>query len=137
MASARPPVSAPFAAFFVCHNVGDYLLQTDFQAANKAGGLGSNRNRRRALLEHGISYTSAFLPALGVVARRAGPARAAGMALLIALPHLAVDDGRLLEFYLHRVKGVEGDIDPGLAAHVDQSLHMVCLWAAAQVAGRL
>ena len=38
-----------FAVFTVCHLTGDYLLQTDWQARNKRGGLGSNPVARRAL----------------------------------------------------------------------------------------
>ena len=38
------------AGFLVAHMVGDYLLQTDWQARNKRGGLGGDRVARRALL---------------------------------------------------------------------------------------
>ncbi len=36
------------AAFLVAHMVGDYLFQTDWQARNKRGGLGSDPVARRA-----------------------------------------------------------------------------------------
>ena len=50
--------------FFVCHFVGDYLLQTDWQALHKRNGLGSDSESRRALLSHVTTYTLSFVPAL-------------------------------------------------------------------------
>ena len=126
---------SPFAEFFVSHHIGDYLLQTDFQALNKAGGLGEDEESRRALLNHGLAYTAAFVPALLGVARRTSLPRALGVAALITLPHLAIDDGRLLKRYMRKVKHVEGEPAATLRANVDQSAHMVCLWAAARLAG--
>ena len=128
--------SPPFAEFFVSHHIGDYLLQTDFQALNKHEGLGPDTDKRRALVQHGLSYTSAFIPALAAVARRRGLSRAIGVAALITLPHVAIDDGRMLTAYMRRVKGVKGADDPVLTRAVDQSMHMVCLWLAARVAAR-
>ena len=47
------------------------------------------------------------------------------MALLIAIPHMVQDDGRLLDAYMRRVKGV-GDPRPGgLLIAVDQSFHVL------------
>ena len=37
------------AGFLVAHMVGDYLLQTDWQARHKRGGLGGDAVARRAL----------------------------------------------------------------------------------------
>jgi hypothetical protein len=128
--SDRPP----FAEFFVSHHVGDYILQTDFQALNTEGGLGEDERARRALLNHGLTYTAAFLPALVGVARRRSLPRAVGVAALIALPHLAIDDGRLVKAYMRRVKRIDGDANPELTTKVDQSMHMVCLWLAARLA---
>ena len=127
---------SPFPEFFVSHHVGDYLLQTDFQALNKAGGLdGDDVRSRRALVNHGMTYTAAFVPALLGVARRTSLPRAVAVAALIAIPHMAIDDGRLVKEYMRRVKRVDGDQHPGLTTNVDQSMHLVCLWAAAWVAG--
>lgn len=127
--------AAPFADFFVSHHIGDYLLQTDFQALNKSGGLGEDEDARRALVNHALTYTAAFVPALLGVARRTSVPRALGIAALIALPHMAIDDGRLLEAYMRKVKHTDGE-NPDLRARVDQSAHIVCLWAAARLAGR-
>jgi hypothetical protein len=124
----------PFAEFYVSHHVGDYLLQTDFQALNKREGLSADSDSRRALLSHGLTYTAAFAPALVGVARRTSVGRALGVAAAIGLPHMAIDDGRLLRAYMRRVKGVHGAADPALIALVDQSMHMACLWLAAKAA---
>ena len=37
-------------AFGLCHLAGDYMLQTEWQAVHRFGGLGRDRNARRALL---------------------------------------------------------------------------------------
>ncbi len=58
--------------------VGDYLLQTDWQARHKTGGLGRNPVARRALLAHVATYTLAFVPALIWIGDELG----AGWALL-------------------------------------------------------
>jgi hypothetical protein len=41
-----------FAVVLVSHAVGDFLLQTEWQATHKRGGLGQDPVRRRALLAH-------------------------------------------------------------------------------------
>ncbi|HEX8647995.1 MAG TPA: DUF3307 domain-containing protein [Thermoleophilaceae bacterium] len=130
------PARPPFAEFFVSHHIGDYLLQTDFQALNKSGGLSDDEDARRALVNHALTYTAAFVPALLGVARRTSVPRAFGIAALIALPHMAIDDGRLLEAYMRKVKHTDAQDHASLRASVDQSAHIVCLWAAARLAGR-
>ena len=129
------PRRSTFADFFVSHHVGDYLLQTDFQALKKKGGLGEDDESRRALMTHCLTYTAAFVPALLGVARRTSLARAVGVAALIGFPHMAIDDGRLVNAYMSRVKRTPADVDADLTARVDQAMHLVCLWAAAFVAG--
>ena len=123
-----------FADFLVSHHIGDYLLQTDFQALNKKGGLDDAAKSRKALVNHTLTYTAAFVPALLGVARRASVPRALGAAALIALPHIVIDDGRVVNSYMSRVKRTPADVDADLTSRVDQSMHMVCLWAAAFVA---
>src|SRR5277367_3722479 len=51
------------ATFIVCHAVGDYLLQTDWQALHKRGGLGRDPVARRALFSHTFTYWLAYVPA--------------------------------------------------------------------------
>jgi hypothetical protein len=122
-----------FAVFVVSHLVGDFLLQTDLQAIRKRGGLGSDRESFRKLLSHTFTYTLAFVPALIWLAGDIG-AWVIGVAALIGLPHMVQDDGRLLDIYMRRVKGVEPR--PGmLLVAVDQAWHMVALFLLALLVG--
>jgi hypothetical protein len=122
-----------FALFAVSHLVGDYVLQTDWQALHKHGGLGRDPTARRALLAHLTTYTLAFVPALVWLGTEIGAAGAVGVGALVTLPHLIQDDGRLLSAYMRRVKGVREPTEL-LAMCVDQSFHLVALLAAALVA---
>jgi hypothetical protein len=122
-----------FAVFVVSHLVGDFLLQTDVQATLKRGGLGGGANFSRGLLAHTLTYTLAFVPALIWLASDIG-AWALGVAVLIAVPHMVQDDGRLLDSYMRRVKGVEPTPGPLLLA-VDQSFHILVLFLIALLAG--
>jgi hypothetical protein len=127
---------AVFATFVVSHLVGDFLLQTDWQARNKHGGLGRTAVARRALCAHIATYTLAFVPALIWLAGDLR-ARVLAVALLIAVPHLVQDDGRPIELYMSRVKGVaEGD-DPSIQRAVDQSFHVVALFLLALLVTQL
>ena len=123
-----------FASFLVGHMVGDYLLQTDWQARHKRGGLTGDAVARRALLTHVTTYTLAFIPVLIWIADNTDAATAVVSAVLIFIPHLIVDDGRLVRFYLARVKRADG-FDLGLAASVDQSFHVLSLCLVAIVVG--
>lgn len=123
-----------FAGFLVAHMVGDYLLQTDWQARNKRGGLGGDPVARRALLAHVTTYTLAFVPALIWIGAELDAVWAIAGAALIFIPHLVVDDGRLVSAYLARVKGAAGP-DLGLAASVDQTFHVLSLFLVAILLG--
>jgi hypothetical protein len=124
--------SAVFAAFVGCHVAGDFLVQTEWQAITKVKGLGDPEGRR-ALLSHASTYTLAFLPVLIWIAASRSVARAIVVALLIAIPHVAVDDGRALRGWMTNVKHAP-NAAPGLRLMVDQSFHLVFLLAAAFVA---
>jgi hypothetical protein len=123
-----------FSVFLVSHLVGDYLLQTDWQAAHKRGGLGPNRESRRALVAHITTYTLAFVPALIWLADDIG-AWVIGVAALIALPHMVQDDGRLLERYIAFIKGEPATRNAAVVAVVDQSFHILVLFLIALLAG--
>jgi hypothetical protein len=123
-----------FAVFIVSHLVGDFLLQTDVQAMHKRGGLGGNGESPRGLLSHTLTYTLAFVPALVWLAGDLGALETIGVALLIALPHMLQDDGRLLDAYMRRVKGVEPK-PGGLLIAVDQSWHVLALFLLALLVG--
>jgi hypothetical protein len=124
-----------FAVFFVCHVVGDYLLQTDWQARHKPGGLGRDPVARRALLSHIASYTLAFVPALVWIGDEIGAAEAVGIGALIAVPHLIQDDGRLLKAYVMRVKGDAALNERSVLAAADQSFHVLAMFLTALLAG--
>ena len=121
------------AVFIVAHMVGDYLLQTDWQARNKRGGL-SGGVALRALAAHVATYTLAFVPALIWIGDQVGLGWALLTGALIALPHLVVDDGRIVRLYLAHVKRAP-DFDISLAASVDQSFHILSLCLVALLVG--
>ncbi len=124
-----------FAVFIVSHLVGDFLLQTDVQAMHKRGGLGGNGISPRSLLSHTLTYTLAFVPALIWLGDDLGLPETIGVALLIAVPHMVQDDGRLLVAYMRRVKGVSDPRPGGLLIAVDQSFHLLALFLVALLAG--
>lgn len=124
-----------FAVFFVCHLVGDYLLQTDWQARNKRGGLGRDPLARRALVSHIASYTLAFVPALVWLGDDIGAGAAVGIGAVIAVPHLIQDDGRALTAYVVRVKGEGALEERSIMAAADQSFHVLALFLTALLAG--
>jgi hypothetical protein len=121
-----------FAVFVVSHAAGDYLLQTDWQATNKRGGLGRDPIRRKALLSHVLSYTCAFVPAGIWLLDDLG----AGVALLavgIYVPHMVQDDGRLLSAYIAKIKGCGAANTREVFTAVDQSFHLITLFATAVI----
>jgi hypothetical protein len=62
------------------------------------------------------------------------PGWAVAAAALVGVPHLVVDDGRPVRWWIEHVKGAER-YEPGLAAAVDQSFHVLCLFALALLIG--
>jgi hypothetical protein len=122
-----------FAVFVVCHLTGDFLLQTDWQAINKRGGLSRNREARRALFSHVTVYTLVYVPAIVWIAANTS-ALAIGLAALIFIPHLIQDDSRALIAWNRRIKG--GSPPPGDPVYmaIDQSFHVVFLFGTALLA---
>lgn len=121
-----------FIVLVVSHLVGDFLLQTDWQAKYKYGGLGADPVRRRALGTHLVTYMLCFLPALVWIAAEGGLDRAVLAAIVVGVPHWIQDDGRLLDLYMAAVKGT-ADSSPGLRVAVDQSFHAVALFLTALI----
>ena len=68
------------------------------------------------------------------IADELDPGWAVLAAVLIALPHFVVDDGRLVRLYLAHVKRAEV-FDVGLAASVDQTFHVLSLFLVAILLG--
>ena len=118
-------------AFFMCHLVGDYLLQTDWQARHKHRGLGRDPVARRALVSHVVTYSLAFVPALLWIGDEDGAGVALLAAAVVSIPHLVQDDGRLIALYLARVKRCDAREVPFVAAAVDQTLHLLTLFGLA------
>jgi len=84
-------------------------------------------------MAHAATYTLPYLPVLVWIGADRGAARAVVVALLISLPHVAVDDGRFVRVWLRQVKH-SPDPAPSLRLMVDQSFHVVCLLAVAMLA---
>ncbi|HVV58539.1 MAG TPA: DUF3307 domain-containing protein [Gaiellaceae bacterium] len=117
-------------AFLGSHLAGDFLFQTDWQARRKHAGLGRDSVARRALGTHVLTYLVAFVPALVWLASGLGAWKAVGVAALVAVPHLAVDDRRVVELWVRRVKRAP-ELAPEVQIAVDQSFHVLCLIAVA------
>jgi hypothetical protein len=122
-----------FAAFLVCHLVGDYLLQTDWQAVNKRGGLSGNSVARRALFSHVSVYTLAFVPAVIWIATETS-ALAIALLPVIFIPHLLQDDARLLIAWNRIVKRTAPAPGDYLYMAIDQSFHVLFLFGTALLA---
>jgi fatty acid desaturase len=123
-----------FVVFVVSHLVGDFMLQTEWQALHKHGGLGGSPEMRRALVSHVATYTLAFVPALIWLWGSLG-AGVFGVAALIAIPHLIQDDGRLLSSYARTFKKTDLAANPVLGVALDQSFHLLALFLVALLAG--
>jgi hypothetical protein len=123
-----------FAVLVVCHLAGDFLLQTSWQALHKQGGLGRDRESRRALFTHVLGYALPFVPALVWIADQNGAARAIAAIAAILSTHLVLDDGRALVAYARTVKHTEVPAGSPLWMGIDQSMHVVVLFAAAVIA---
>lgn len=121
-----------FVAFIVSHLVGDFLVQTNWQATHKHGGL-TDARARRALGAHITTYTLTFIPALVIVSDSVGEALLVAAAL--AVPHAIQDDGRLIDGYLTSVKKTDPNLPAYLSLCVDQTFHVVALLGLALVAG--
>jgi hypothetical protein len=125
---------AVMVVFLVSHLGGDFLLQTEWQALTKVRGLGDVEGRR-ALAGHVSTYMLMFIPALIWIGDDRGAGRAIAVALLIAIPHVLIDDGHFVRAWL---RGIKHSPAPalGLSIAVDQSFHVVCLLAAALIGAR-
>jgi Protein of unknown function (DUF3307) len=124
------PWTEIFAVFVVSHLTGDYLLQTQWQAEHKHGGLGHDPIRRRALIAHVATYGLAFVPALIWLATDIGGWVAVAAAAIV-IPHLIQDDGRVVLAYLRGVKRTNAGPADFIFIAVDQTFHVLALFALA------
>jgi hypothetical protein len=123
---------AVLLVLLVSHAVGDVLLQTNHQAERKGGGIADPR-ARDALLAHIAVYTLAYVPALVWIGAHTSLGRAILVAALIAVPHVIIDEGRLVRAWVHDVKRAPNP-PAALMIAVDQCLHLLCLFGTALVA---
>ena len=123
-----------FVVFIVSHLVGDYMLQTEWQAMHKPGGLTGTSEARRALASHIATYTLAFVPAL-IWLSSSNHFWVFGIAALIAIPHWIQDDGRLLAKYAQTFKKADIKANVALGHALDQSFHVLALFLVALLAG--
>lgn len=117
-------------ALVLCHLIGDFLLQTDWQARHKAGGLGGGIHAR-ALGAHVGGYVIGMLPAAVWIAQEHGIASGVLALIAIAVPHGIQDDRRLLAAYARRVKGADPEQEPLVMFWLDQAGHVLALGALA------
>ncbi|MTD43942.1 DUF3307 domain-containing protein [Conexibacter sp. W3-3-2] len=126
--------SEVFLVLVVCHCAGDFLLQTEFQATRKPGGLGRDPVARRALLTHIATYALPMVAALVWVGTETDALHVALVGVLVLGTHLVQDDGRLLVRWVARVKKTSTPFGSPLWMAIDQSFHLVWLFAAALAA---
>src|SRR3990167_754741 len=93
-----------FVLFYIAHKIGDYWVQTDWQAQNKA-------KRFDALLAHGVTYGLTFVPFMAIAA--AGGVIAwwvvATFPIAITVPHMWFDTRKPLDWYWVHVKKLSLD----------------------------
>jgi Protein of unknown function (DUF3307) len=124
-----------FAVFVVSHAVGDFLLQTDWQARNKHGGLTGSRTQSLALLSHVTTYTLAFVPCF-IWLWSSLHAWVFVLAVAIFIPHYIQDDGRVLDAYARTVKKADIKTNQSLGLALDQAFHLLALFVTALIVGR-
>jgi hypothetical protein len=122
-----------FIVLLVSHLVGDFMLQTDWQATHKQTGLGRSADARRALAAHVATYAAAFIPALAWIAIEQGAAACVVVAAIVLVPHLLLDDGRAVRAYVRTLKRSSASPGEFVFIAVDQSFHVLLLFAAALV----
>ncbi|HEY6777968.1 MAG TPA: DUF3307 domain-containing protein [Thermoleophilaceae bacterium] len=123
-----------FVVFLVSHLVGDFAIQTEWQARHKHGGLGPDPTARRALLAHVLTYTLVFVPAFVWLWDDLG-AGVLALAALVFGTHLVQDDGRMLDRYVVYVKRTDPVRHPAVRLAVDQTFHVVVLFGLAVLVG--
>jgi hypothetical protein len=120
-----------FTVLVLAHLCGDFLLQTEWQALNKHGGLAGDREHRRALLSHVAWYALPFVPVFIWIGHQHGTGMALAGAAIVLVTHAVQDDGRLLVTYMRVVKKVSSPSNTALWMAVDQSFHAVVLFGVA------
>jgi hypothetical protein len=117
-----------FGWLIIGHLIGDWLIQTSYQANNKMRGPFINK----ALFVHSLTYTIVFIPILLVFKI------SLGWLLVLFVSHYLLDRRRLVRWWMSKVKKVEkgaiGDHAP-LTIMVDQVFHLLILALIAVLTG--
>ncbi|MFJ9558348.1 hypothetical protein ACIRPH_31460 [Nocardiopsis sp. NPDC101807] len=141
MTTAASRFAAVTAAMEVAHHVGDYMLQTDTQAARKGArgdrlGECTEAESWTALAGHVASYHVAQVGVLLFVDRALGlklhPGRVTAGVAISVVTHAVIDRRWPVREWMDRA-GAKKFREHGGAAHVDQAMHRVSLFAAALV----
>lgn len=126
--------AAVFVALFAAHHLGDHVLQTDQQAANKAL---PGRGGWKAMAGHLATYHLCAAAALGALALIDVPLTVAGCAAGLAFSaatHGLLDRRWPVQWIL-RATGSPRFAESTTPLHggylADQSLHVACLFVAA------
>lgn len=108
------------AAALVGHLVGDFLLQNDWMATNK-------KRSNFACATHVLIYTVTVMLLSGWY--RQPPNIAAAAAVLIALPHFAIDRTAFVQHYMDDTgqQSFRENLAPWSSISVDQAMHALCL----------
>lgn len=123
-----------FVVFVLCHLVGDYVVQTDWQARWKHKGLSGGQSLR-ALISHVSTYTLCYTPAIVWLASDLSPLGVIATIAAISIPHFLQDDGRLLAAYMVKVKKLDLK-NTMVTSAVDQTFHLLALFAVALAVGQ-
>lgn len=134
--------AATLATLTVMHHAGDYLAQTDHQAACKPAKsdrgdvVCSEGESWRALAGHIASYHAAQAAGLVVANRALGlrlrPGRVLAGIAVSAATHAVIDRRWPVRWWMDHTGSADFRTRGG-GAHVDQALHHTCLWAAALI----
>lgn len=134
--------AAVVATLTAAHHVGDFLLQTDHQAACKPCSedrtvVCSESESWRALAGHVASYHAAQVVGLLVANRALGlklrPGRIAAGVAISAATHAVIDRRWPVRWWMDNTGSRDFRVKAGGAMHVDQTLHHTALWASALV----
>lgn len=118
-----------FETLLIAHVVGDWLLQTEWQAVNKASNW-------RALFTHVAVYHLVVLAAL-LWRVGAGDPRVYLVVVGLAVVHAVMDRKRSVAWFIRVMRiSVERSPERWLTIAVDQSLHLVWLAVATVILTR-
>ncbi|GAB4324318.1 MAG: hypothetical protein Kow0074_17180 [Candidatus Zixiibacteriota bacterium] len=113
-----------FEGLLIAHVVGDWLLQTEWMALNKATDW-------RALIVHVLVY-HAVMAAILIVGYPMEPGVVLLVVFALAVFHAILDRRRVTDWYMRAMRMVVNQAPPlWLRVAVDQALHVVSLAVAA------